>query len=68
MYVKKKTRTRLLILAIVVLAVIFWRGLRATTAQTHDCQYKIIYAVCTAKKAGVKLPGFFDIIKAGVKF
>jgi len=68
MYFRKKTRTRLILLAIVILAIIFWRGLTSSTKVSFNCEYKLIYAVCTPKKAGAKLPGIFDIFKAGVKF
>lgn len=58
---------RLIIFLLVVAGFIFWRGLGASTTD-FNCSYKLIYAVCTPKKADAKLPGLMDIFKAGIKF
>jgi hypothetical protein len=68
MYFRKKIRRRVLIVLVIVLAVIFWRGLKATTKNDFKCEYKIIYAFCTAKKVNANSPGIWDIFKAGVDF
>ena len=69
MYIKKKMRTRLILLVIVVFAFVYWRGIKQSTAkQGLDCDYHLVYAVCTAKGKTSAMPGFFDVLKAGVKF
>ena len=56
-------------LLIVVFAFVYWRGIKqATQKQGLDCQYHIAYAVCTSKGKPASMPGFFDVLKAGVKF
>ncbi len=68
MHLRRKVRNRILLLAIVVLAFICWRGLRATTAAAFDCHYKLVYAVCTPKVKNAKPPSLLEIGKAGIKF
>jgi hypothetical protein len=68
MYLKKKMRKKLIIFLVIVLAVVFWRGIRITTALTHDCEFKLVYAVCEPKNSRAVMPGVWDILKAGVKF
>lgn len=68
MYLKKKTRTRLIILLAIVFAIILWRGIKSTTKDVYDCQFKVIYAICTAKVKNAEMPGIWDILKAGTKF
>jgi hypothetical protein len=68
MYMRKKLRKRLIIVVVLLLAFVFWRGLKATTKETHDCEFKLIYALCTPNTKNVQLPGIWDILKAGVKF
>jgi hypothetical protein len=68
MYIKKRMRTRLILLAIVVLGFIYWRGIKAMGDRGLNCQYHIAYAVCTAKNNKAQLPSFLDVLKAGVKF
>jgi hypothetical protein len=68
MLMRKKNRKRLIIFLVVVFAVIFWRGLKDTTKATHNCEFKIIYALCTPKGKATGLPPIWNILKAGVKF
>lgn len=68
MYLRKKYRTRLFIFLAILLAIIFWRGIKATTQGMFDCDFKIIYAVCTANSQDAEMPSLWQIIKAGVKF
>ncbi len=68
MYLRKKVRNRLIVFVLIVLAIIFWRGLKLTTKETHDCEFKLIYALCTPNTKTAELPGIWDIFKAGVKF
>jgi len=68
MYVRKKVRSRILVVVLLVLGFVTWRGLRATTKDSFNCQYKLVYAVCVPKKTGAVLPSLFDIAKAGASF
>ena len=68
MYFRKKIRRRIIIVLAIVLAIIFWRGLKDTTKGKFDCEYKIIYAFCSSKTKSAAIPGLWDIFKAGVKF
>jgi len=71
MYIRKKMRTKLLILAVIIVAgaFVYWRGVKATTEQKGwACNYHLAYAVCSAKNNKAVLPGFMDIMRAGVKF
>jgi hypothetical protein len=68
MYFRKKIRKRILIVALVVFSFVFYRGLKAATEKTHDCEFKLIYAACVEKSKGAKLPGLWSIIKSGVSF
>lgn len=45
-----------------------WRGLKASTKDSFNCEFKLIYATCIAKKAGAKMPGLGQIFSAGIKF
>lgn len=70
MYIKRKMRTKLILLAIVVIGFLYWHGLRNLTAANTGlkCEYHIAYALCTEKNNKVQLPTLWDIFKAGVKF
>jgi hypothetical protein len=68
MYVRRKIRNRIILGLILVLGFITWRGLKATTEKSFNCEYKLVYAVCKPKAGSPKLPGMIDILKAGVKF
>lgn len=61
-------RNRIILVAVVVLAFIMWRGINATTEQNFNCEYKLVYAVCKPKAGNPKLPSLVEIFKAGVKF
>jgi hypothetical protein len=69
MYLKKKMKTRILLVVILALGFLYWRGIKNVAADKGwNCQYHVVYAVCDAKNNKAQLPGFFDIIKAGAKF
>jgi hypothetical protein len=68
MYMRKKIRNRLIMAVALVLAFVMWRGLSAATDGKFDCEYKLIYAVCTADTRGTELPSLWEILKAGVRF
>jgi len=68
MYVRKKMRNRIILVAVIVLAFIMWRGINATTEKNFTCEYKLVYAVCKPKSGSPKLPTLMEIFKAGVKF
>ena len=68
MYIRKKIRFRLILLALAVLIFIYWRGTRAYVQKNElDCKYHIVYAICNSKSKLV-IPSLWDILKAGVKF
>lgn len=67
MYIRKKNRVRLIILVIIVLGFIYWRGTNALIkGKGLNCTYHLVYAYCTGKN--VKVPGIIDVFKAGIKF
>jgi len=68
MYVRKKMRNRIILVALLVLGFIMWRGINATTEKNFTCEYKLVYAVCKPKAGNPKLPGLVEIFKAGIKF
>jgi len=69
MHIRKKVRTRLIIAAAVILLFVYWRGMKqVATKNGLTCEYHIIYSLCTLKGKTAKLPGFWDIMKAGVSF
>lgn len=68
MYFRKKVRNRIIVFVLVVFAIIFWRGLAATTKSTYACEYKLIYAFCVAEGEGITPPTLSDILKLGVRF
>lgn len=61
-------RNRIILGVIIVLGIIVWRGLGATTEKNFTCEYKLVYAVCKPKTGSPKLPTIMEILKAGVKF
>lgn len=68
MYIKKKMRTKIILVAIVVLGFLYWRGMKTVaTEKGLDCKFTGVY-VCTSTKKDAKAPGFFEIIKAGARF
>lgn len=70
MLFRRKMRTRLILLAIIVLAFLYWHGLKNVTAANTGlkCEYHLVYAICTTQNNKAQLPGIWDILKAGVKF
>ena len=69
MYIRKKNKVRLFLLLIVALGFIYWRGMREIVKQNHlECEYHFVYAVCVSQSKAVTLPGFWDVLKAGIKF
>ena len=68
MLFRKKMRKRLLILLVIAFGFVFWRGLHSTTKKTHDCSFKIVYAICEPKTANAAFPSVMEIISAGIKF
>lgn len=66
MYIRKRMRTKIILVVILVLGFLFWRGSKAVTKERKlDCTYHLVYAVC---KGNAKLPSFVEVLKAGVKF
>lgn len=68
MYIRRKMRNRIILGVIIVLGIIVWRGLTASTEKNFTCEYKLVYAVCKPKAGNPKLPTLVEIFKAGVKF
>jgi hypothetical protein len=68
MWMRKKNRNRLIWFVLVLLAVIMWRGIGKTTKNDFDCEFKLIYALCTPKDDATELPSLWNILKAGVTF
>jgi lipopolysaccharide export system protein LptC len=69
MFIRKRWRSKILILALVVLIFLYWRGIKNVAEQKGwDCNFHVIYATCNAKNNKAVLPSFFDILKAGAKF
>lgn len=68
MYFRRKIRNRVILIVLIVLGFVMWRGLAATTEKNFNCEYKLIYAVCKPKAGNPALPGLVDIFKAGIKF
>jgi hypothetical protein len=58
----------LIIVAVLILGFIFWRGISATTKKNFNCEYKLVYAVCKPKSGNPAPPTILEILKAGVKF
>ena len=61
-------KIRIILVVVIVLGFILWRGLDATVGKSFNCEYKLVYAVCKPKSGNPKLPSTWDILKAGVKF
>lgn len=69
MYLRKRMRSKILILVLIVLGFLYWRGIKSVSeAKGWNCQYHIIYATCDAKNNKAQLPGIWDILKAGAQF
>jgi hypothetical protein len=61
-------RDKIILAAVIILAFVMWRGLKATTETKFNCEYKLIYAVCKPKTGNPALPTLAEIFKAGIKF
>ncbi len=69
MYVRKKMRTKIILVVVAVLLFLYWHGIKKVAAQKGwDCSYHVIYAVCNAKNNKAVLPSLWDVLKAGAKF
>ena len=68
-YIKKKMRTKIILVVILVLGFLYWRGIKKVTEDKGwDCSYHIAYAICDAKNNKARLPTLWDVLKAGAKF
>ena len=66
---RRRFKTKLILLAIIALLFLYWRGITKVSADKGwNCSYNIVYAVCDAKNNKAKLPGLWDIFKAGTRF
>lgn len=69
MYIRKKMRTRIIIIAVIAILFIYWRGItKVASEKGWNCNYQVVYALCSAKNNKAVLPTIFDVFKAGVKF
>ncbi len=69
MHIRKKMRTKIILLLIAVLLFLYWRGVKTVAAEKGwNCAYHIAYAICDAKNNKAQLPGILDILKSGAKF
>ncbi|MBI2355751.1 MAG: hypothetical protein HYV13_00910 [Candidatus Doudnabacteria bacterium] len=69
MYIRKKIRSKLLLLILIALAFIYWRGTKAIAVEKNlECEYHVVYALCKQKGKSTELPTIFDVFKAGMKF
>jgi hypothetical protein len=66
---RRKYGSKIVLLVVVVLIFLYWRGIKdVTTSKGWDCSYHLAYAVCNPKNNKAKLPGLWDVLKAGAKF
>jgi hypothetical protein len=69
MLFRRKLRSKLIVLAIIVVLFLYWHGIKnVAVAKGWNCNYQIVYAICDAKNNKAQLPGIWDILKAGAKF
>jgi len=61
-------RDRIILIVVIVLGFILWRGINTATSKNFACEYKLVYAVCKPKSGNPKLPTLLEILKAGIKF
>ena len=62
-------RTKLILIALVVLGFLYYRGTKAIAQEKNlECKYHLVYALCKQKGQATTLPSIFDVIKAGTKF
>lgn len=69
MLLRRKIRSKVILVLIIVFLFLYWRGVKSvTSSKGWDCKYHLIYAVCNAKNNKAQLPDIWDILQAGVKF
>jgi hypothetical protein len=68
MLVSRKFRNKIIILVLILLAFVVWRGTKAATKDDFTCSYKLYYAVCKPKNQNAQFPSIMQILTAGVKF
>lgn len=61
-------KRNILIVVVIGLGFIFYRGMKATTSENFNCEYKIVYAVCQPKTKDAKMPQISEIFREGFKF
>ncbi len=61
-------KQNLAIILVIALGFVFYRGLKASTSDEFNCEFKAIYAVCQPKTADAEMPMISEIIKEGLKF
>jgi hypothetical protein len=69
MFVRRKTRNRIIIFVLLLLIIVYWRGAKAYAKQNHlVCQYHFVYAVCKQIGTPTTIPSIWAVLSAGVKF
>ncbi|OGE81437.1 MAG: hypothetical protein A3H72_01210 [Candidatus Doudnabacteria bacterium RIFCSPLOWO2_02_FULL_48_8] len=69
MYIKKRMRSKLILLVLFALAFLYWRGTKAIANEKNlECEWHLVYAICKQKGKATELPSIFDVLKAGAKF
>jgi len=68
MLFRRKTRNRIILIIVVGILFVLFRGISATTKDDFRCNYKFIYAICVPKRADAKMPSFMEVFKEGIKF
>jgi hypothetical protein len=69
MYIRRKIRSKIILLVLIALAFIYWRGTKAIASEKNlECKYHVVYAVCKQKGQATNLPSIWEVLKAGAKF
>lgn len=69
MYIRRRLRSKLIVIALIVLGFVYWRGVKALAVQKNlECKYHLVYAVCKQKGQATTLPSIWEVLKAGSKF
>lgn len=69
MYIRRKIRSRLFLLALIAFGFVYWRGMKAIQKTTNlECEYHVAYAVCKQKGKATELPSLWQVLRAGAKF
>ncbi len=69
MHVRRKVRNKIIIVVVLILAFIYWRGTKAyTKANNLECTRHLVYAVCKQIGKPTTVPSLWDVMKIGVKF